>query len=112
MLTLITDGCVEVGVKCGFILREVVEINKCAVNVTELDITNAAINKASENQMKDFGSLRDWTTIIKREVKVDLVAIQLHSMLVVVDVHSYRVGAAAVFVMVGFFNVDFVLGLV
>jgi hypothetical protein len=59
------------------------------VNVAELDITTAAVDEALENRMKDFGSLRNWIRIVKRELKADLMAIQLHFILVAVDIHSW-----------------------
>jgi hypothetical protein len=61
--------------------------------------------------MKDFGSLRNWITIVKREVEADLMAIQLNSMLVAVDLHSWCRSRGS-FHHGWLFNVDFVLGLV
>jgi hypothetical protein len=107
-LTLITDGRVELRVEGGFILREVVKINNSAVNVTELDITTAAVDEAPDNRMKDFGSLRNWITGKSKRTlwPFNFTPCWLLSTSIT------GAGAAAVFVMVGFFNVDFVLGLV
>ncbi len=69
MLSLITDCCVELGVKSSFASREVVKINDGAVDIIELNVANA-VNKATKNRMKDFWSLRN--QIMIREGKLNL----------------------------------------
>jgi hypothetical protein len=72
--TRIANGGVELRVKRRFVNREVVKIDDMTANIAKFNVFNA-INKTTENRMKNLRSFRDRITIIERKIKSDVVGI-------------------------------------